>query len=79
LLTIIRNKELEEMAAQQEQAQAQIKINENSTQDAKVEYGGNTVSTNEVYDNNLLELVIRIIIFSSNFRTQSNNLVAKLK
>lgn len=45
------------MAAQQEQAQAQNKINDSSAQDSQVDYTGTTQTGNTDYDNNLLDLV----------------------
>lgn len=55
-MNMMKSKEQEEIAAQQEQAQAQNQINEASTQDAKNEYGTGTNTGNEVYNNNLLDL-----------------------
>jgi len=53
-LDLMKSKELEELQAQQEQAQAQNQLNENSTQDAKPDLYGK--DTNQVYDNNLLDI-----------------------
>ena len=49
-----RNKEQEELAADQKQAQAQNQINANSGQDAGAEFAAGTA---EPYDSNLLDLV----------------------
>lgn len=52
-----RSKELEEFAADQKQAQAQNQINAESGKDAEVEF---SQAAPETYDNNLLDLSVRL-------------------